>query len=105
MELIIEETRKVFNFEAIKPRWCVYAKHRSWVEGKCGFVTAMTQTELTVQYAPDIRNVSNHLFIPVEQVEHGEWLIRVSPDLKNVYELEIGEYPLLGKEEKHYVVR
>lgn len=91
MELLLEETRKIYNLDAVKAGWVVYAKHRSWMEGLCGYITFLSPTEIAVQYKPDIRNVSNHFFIPVEQVTNGEWVVRFSADLKEVYELEMGD--------------
>ena len=64
----------------------MYAKHRTWPEGKSGFVTAVTDKQITVQYHPGIGNVTNHFFLPADEVAAGEWEVRWSADLKEVNE-------------------
>lgn len=98
MGLITDETKKVFDLALIKKGYLVYAKHRTWTEGKAGFVTAATGQQITVQYHPGIANVTNHFVLPVEEVAAGEWEIRCSKDMKQVevYPKEEGEEGDIG---------
>lgn len=88
MELITERSKKVYDTSGIQPGDLMYAKHRTWTEGRGGFVTAVTDERLTVQYHPGIGNVTNHFFIPVEEVIGGEWEIRWSADMTEIWEYE-----------------
>ena len=89
MALIESQTSKVFDIEQIEKGDLLYAKHRSWPEGKGGFVTAVTEERITVQYHPGIANVTNHFFLPAKEVAAGEWEIRWSKDLSAVQEYEM----------------
>lgn len=60
MGLIVDSVSKVFDTAQIEKGYLVYAKHRTWTEGKAGFVTAVTEKQITVQYHPGIANVTNH---------------------------------------------
>lgn len=86
MELIVDSVTKVFDTGIIKRGCLVYGKHRTWQEGKAGFVTAVTEKEITVQYHPGIANVTNHFFVPANEVADGQWEFRWSNDLSEVYE-------------------
>ena len=86
MELIIEKPESVLNTSEIKTGMLVYAKHVSWKCGISGFVTAITEKEMIVQYHPRIGNVTNHFFINAKEVAAGDWQIRYSADLSEVYE-------------------
>lgn len=86
MELIIKQPIPVFDMTAINVSNVIYAKHFSWNEGQAGFVTSVTEKQITVQYHPGIGNVTNHFFIPVNEVENGDWQIRWSSDLSEVHE-------------------
>ncbi len=86
MELIIEKPESVLNTLEIKTGMLVYAKHVSWKCGISGFVTAITEKEMIVQYHPRIGNVTNHFFINAKEVAAGDWQIRYSTDLSKVYE-------------------
>lgn len=86
MELIIEKPECVLNTSEIKTGMLVYAKHVSWKCGISGFVTAITEKEMIVQYHPRIGNVTNHFFINAKEVAAGDWQIRYSTDLSEVYE-------------------
>lgn len=86
MELIIEKPESVLNTSEIKTGMLVYAKHVSWKYGISGFVTAITEKEMIVQYHPKIGNVTNHFFINAKEVAAGDWQIRYSADLSEVYE-------------------
>ncbi len=86
MELIIEKPQSVLNTLEIKTGMLVYAKHVSWKCGISGFVTAITEKEMIVQYHPRIGNVTNHFFINAKEVAAGDWQIRYSTDLSKVYE-------------------
>lgn len=89
MELVITQPVPVFDLSQIKRGDLVYGKHFSWSEGRAGFVTAATDTQLTVQYHPGIGNVTNHFFIPVAEVVAGQWEIRWSADMSEVHEYGI----------------
>lgn len=87
--LIVDAVSKVFDTEQIKKGDLVYAQHKIWTEGKCGFVTAVSDKELTVQYHPGIGNITNHFVIPILEAATGEWVIRWSADLKTVNEIPV----------------
>lgn len=84
MTLITEKPENVFDTEAIKPGYLVYAKHFSWKEGIGGFVTAVTDKEVVVQYHPGIGNVTNHFIMQAQDVAAGNWEIRYSADMKEI---------------------
>lgn len=86
MELIVDSVAKVFDTGIIKRGCLVYGKHKTWQEGKAGFVTAVTEKEITVQYHPGIANVTNHFFVSASEVADGQWELRWSDDLSEVYE-------------------
>lgn len=46
------------------------------------------RARITVQYHPGIANVTNHFFLPAEEVAAGEWEVRWTKDMKTVYEYE-----------------
>lgn len=85
MPLVVERPRKVYDLSQIKAGWLFYGKHNTWKEGKAGIVTSATEKELVVQYYPGIANVTNHFFIPAAEVYAGEWEIRWSADMSEVY--------------------
>lgn len=93
MRLIVDSVSKVFDTAQIEKGYLVYAKHRTWTEGKAGFVTAVTEKQITVQYHPGIANVTNHFFLPADEVASGEWEVRWSKDMSAVeeYKVEDGE--------------
>ena len=84
MALIIQSSRPVFDTTQIEKGYLLYAKHRSWPEGHGGIVTGVNEDRLVVQYHPGIGNVTNHFFIPAQEVSDGEWEIRWSKDLTEV---------------------
>ena len=86
MELITEKPEVVFHTSEIKVGTLVYAKHVSWKCGIGGFVAAIAEKEMIVQYHPRIGNVTNHFFINAKEVAAGDWHIRYSADLSEVYE-------------------
>jgi len=79
MPLITEITQKVFNSETIDRGSLVYARHQSWEEGKGGFVTAISEKEISIQYYSGIGSIKNHFTISSEDI--GQWEIRWSKDL------------------------
>lgn len=91
MGLIVDSVSKVFDTAQIEKGYLVYAKHRTWAEGKAGFVTAVTDTQITVQYHPGIGNVTNHFFLPASEVAAGEWEVRWSKDMSQVNKYTGGE--------------
>lgn len=83
--LLVNTERKEFNLDEIGRGTLIYAKHKSWPEGRTGIVTEASGDTLWVQYLPSIQNVLNHFFIPVAEAESGEWEVRYSSDgLQNV---------------------
>lgn len=86
MPLIIDSTKRVFDVSLLKKGYLLFAKHKTWPEGKGGFVTAVTEKEVTVQYHPGIGNVTNHFFLPAGEVASGEWEVRWSEDLAEVHQ-------------------
>lgn len=86
MGLLKDSVIKVFDTSSIKKGDLMYGKHQTWQEGKVGFVTAVTEEELTVQYHPGIANVTNHFFIPASEVADGQWELRWSADLSAVHD-------------------
>lgn len=94
MGLIKESSTVEFDTSEIRPGDAIHAKHFSWDDGKTGFVTAVKNDEITVQYHPGIGNVTNHFFIKAKDVEAGSWLVRWSKDLT-----EVNEYKTETKQE------
>lgn len=91
MALIIKKPVAVFDTEQVKRGYLLWGKHRTWSEGRAGFVTASTKDCLTVQYYPGIGNVTNHFMIPVSEAADGQWEIRWSSDMSQVWEYNIQE--------------
>lgn len=89
MALVTEKPTAVFDTEQIQRGDLLWGRHRTWSEGKAGFVTAVTKEQLTVQYYPGIGNVSNHFHIPVSEAIEGQWEIRYSADMTEVQEYGI----------------
>ena len=91
MSLIKNETRPVFDLNEIEKGNLLYARHRSWqnAEGKSGLAADVTEQEILVQYISGIRNVTNHFRIPVKEAAEGEWQIRWSKDMAEIYEIEM----------------
>lgn len=81
MALIIESSRSVFDTTQIEKGDLLYAKHRSWTEGRAGIVIAVSEDRIIVQFLPGIGNVVNHFFIPVEEAAENQWTIRWSKNL------------------------
>lgn len=88
MPFIKEVPEPVFDTSKIKTGYLVYAKHASWKESIGGFVSAVNDKEVVVQYHPGIGNVTNHFIISAKEASLGNWNIRYSPDL-----LEVNKYP------------
>ena len=83
MALVMEKPVEAFDLREIQGR------HYSWPEGKAGFVTSATEDQLIVQYHPGIGNVTNHFMIPVSEAVSGQWEIRWSADMSEVFEYGI----------------
>ena len=82
--MLKDSAEKVFDTLLIEKGFLVYAKHKTWPEGKAGFVTSITEQEIIVQYHPGRGNVTNHFFLPSKEVAAGEWEIRWSKDLSQL---------------------
>ncbi len=85
MALVIKERAAVFDLTQIGPGNLLWGRHRTWREGKAGFVTSATKEQLIVQYHPGIGNVTNHFIIPASEAEAGQWEIRWSADMTEVF--------------------
>lgn len=107
--LWIEQAETMYDLSRVKPGDLIYARHDTWDSGRGGFVTSATEKQLTVQYHPGIGNVTNHFHIPVAEAVGGQWEIRWSADMSEVFsynmsskkgpESEIGEVPEIGEME------
>lgn len=84
MALVVEQPIATFDLSEIARGDLVYGKHRTWPEGKAGFVTSATEKELIVQYHPSIGNVTNHFRIPIDEAVDAQWEIRYSHDMSEV---------------------
>lgn len=93
MALVTENPRAAFDLAEIERGYLLWGKHRTWNEGKAGFVTSATEDQLIVQYYPGIGNVTNHFIVPVAEAVDGQWEIRWSADMTEVkeYGIEAGE--------------
>lgn len=97
MLLIIEKPTAAFDTTQIKRGYLLWGRHSTWNEGKAGFVTSATESELIVQYYPGIGNVTNHFVIPVSEVAEDQWEIRWSSDMS-----EIQEHSILADNEQEW---
>lgn len=93
MELVVERPAVSFDLSQISPGCLLWGKHSSWGEGEAGIVTAATESQLVVQYHPGIGNITNHFIIPVSEAAEGQWEIRWSKDLTEVFEFGIKTGP------------
>lgn len=86
MALVTEKPVAAFDLTQIERGYLLWGRHRTWSEGKAGFVTSATESQLIVQYHPGIGNVTNHFIIPASEVVDGQWEIRWSADMEEVQE-------------------
>lgn len=103
MELVIEKPVVAYDLTQIKRGMLLYGKHSTWSEGKAGFVTSAKEDQLIIQYHPGIGNVTNHFIIPVSEAVDGQWEIRWSADLTEVYKYngkKPGEIPDADEEQQ-----
>lgn len=84
MALVMEKPLTSFDLSQVKCGDLLWGKHKTWSEGKAGFVTSAKEDQLIVQYYPGIGNVTNHFIIPVAEVSAGDWRIRWSADLEDI---------------------
>lgn len=89
MSLVIEQPTQAFDLEQIKRGHLFWGKHRTWNKGEAGFVTSATEKQLIIQYHPRIGNVTNHFRVPISEVVDGQWEIRWSADMSEVFEYGI----------------
>lgn len=89
MALVIEKPVMSYDLTQIERGYLLWGKHYTWSEGKAGFVTSATENQLIVQYHPGIGNVTNHFVIPVSEAVDGQWEIRWSADMSEVFEYGI----------------
>ncbi len=85
MGLLKETTENEFDLTAIEKGWLVWCRHSSWDFDRKGIVTGIKKDVLIVQFYPKIGNVTNHTIIPVNEVADGQWEIRWSEDLTEVF--------------------
>ena len=50
MSLVTEKPRAAFDLAEIRRGYLLWGRHRTWDEGKAGFVTSATEDQLIVQY-------------------------------------------------------
>ena len=93
--LIIWNPTNVFDTDVIQRGALIYAKHKSWSVGEHGFVVSVVKDKVTVQYPPQIGNVTNHFFIYADEVANGDWEIRYSKDMQTIV-----RYPEEGAEDE-----
>lgn len=93
MELVVEKQASSFDLSGIGCGYLLWGRHSSWEEGKAGIVTSATESQLTVQYHPGIGNVINHFIIPVSEAAEGQWEIRWSKDMSEVFEYGMKQDP------------
>lgn len=86
MDLLLNETGKEFNTEAIEKGYLISAKHSCWTESKNGIVSSVSSDELRVIYCPGISNVTRFFFIKADDVADGQWDLRYSKDLQDIEE-------------------
>lgn len=91
MALLTEKRGAAFDLAEIERGHLLWGRHRTWNEGKAGFVTSAAEDQLIVQYYPGIGNVTNHFVIPVAEAAEGQWEIRWSADMTEVKEYGIKE--------------
>ncbi len=91
MALLTEKRGAAFDLAEIERGYLLWGRHRTWNEGKAGFVTSAAEDQLIVQYYPGIGNVTNHFVIPVAEAAEGQWEIRWSADMTEVKEYGIKE--------------
>lgn len=92
MALVIEKPVAAFDLSEIKRGYLLWGRHSTWNEGKAGFVTSVTESQLIIQYYPGIGNVTNHFMIPASEAAEGQWEIRWSADMTDIrgYNMETG---------------
>ena len=86
MALVSETSRPLIDLEQIAEGDLLYAKHRSWPDGRGGIVTDVRPERLTIQFHPELGNVMNHFFIPASEIADKQWEIRWSRDMQEVRE-------------------
>ncbi|MCM1104901.1 MAG: DUF5026 domain-containing protein [Clostridium sp.] len=86
MALIMSNPAVSYDLTQIRRGDLIWGRHRTWNEGKAGFVTAATEDCIIIQYCASIRNVTNHFAIPVAEVADGQWEIRWSADMTEIQE-------------------
>lgn len=84
MALVIDATTEKFDLSKLTKGALVFARHRTWPEGKGGFLTSVTEQELIVQYYPGMSCITNHFYLLADEVAAGEWEIRWSKDLTDI---------------------
>ncbi len=77
----------MFDTSAISRGFFIYGKHRSWKTGVNGLVSQVSETEILVQFLPDIPNTAKHYLIQAEEVKREEWKLLISGDLQNIFEV------------------
>ncbi len=90
MALVTEKREPAFDLAEIRRGYLLWGRHRTWDEGKAGFVTSATEGQLIVQFYPGIGNVTNHFIVPASEAAEGQWEIRWSADMAEVKEYGIG---------------
>ncbi len=78
----------MFDTSAISRGFFIYGKHRSWKTGVNGLVSQVSETEILVQFLPDIQNAAKHYRIQAEEVKREEWELLISENLQDIFEVK-----------------
>lgn len=81
MQVIINTTKCEFDNTKVKKGDLISAIYNSWENPQNGLVAAVSSTKIRVLFIPAIGNVSNYFTIPIDEVEKGQWKIKVSDTL------------------------
>jgi hypothetical protein len=78
--LIKETTNDVIDTKEIGRGSLIWAKHRSWKEGKSGIVENVTEQKIIVRFLPSTQNIENHFMIYASELVEDAWTVRYSSD-------------------------
>lgn len=81
MSVIINTTKCEFDNAKVKKGDLISARYNSWEKPQNGLVAAVSSAEIRVLFIPAIGNVSNYFTIPIDEVQKGQWEIKVSDTL------------------------
>ena len=76
MALVTERPRAAYDLTQIRRGYLLWGRHRTWNEGKAGFVTTATEDQLIIQYYPGVGNVTHHSCVRGGRGSVGDPLVR-----------------------------